>query len=232
MNAKKLIFNIIHCFLPTLLYKKASYSQGGEDMILASFYDGKKGYKGFYVDVGAHHPFRFSNTAFFYRKGWKGINIEPTPSLFKAFHRFRKRDFNLKLAVGNGAPAVFNIYNDDALNTFSNELVADRKKRVGDKYYVIDKIEIPTFPLSHILDKYLPKDQKIDILSVDVEGLDLFVLKSNDWDRFRPDFIIVECQMSIDESAQNELYQYLHSKGYIVFGITRLNCIFMNKNLV
>ena len=58
-----------------------SYSQEGEDMVLRSFFEGQKNYKGFFVDVGAHHPYRFSNTLHFYKKGWRGINIDPQPGM-------------------------------------------------------------------------------------------------------------------------------------------------------
>ena len=60
-----------------------SYSQEGEDMILRRFLAGQK--DGFYVDVGAHHPVRFSNTYYFYKQGWAGINIEPNPDSLAAF---------------------------------------------------------------------------------------------------------------------------------------------------
>jgi hypothetical protein len=84
--------------LPQHLHKNGSYSQDGEDMVLkVFFYENKRKYEGFYIDVGAHHPFRFSNTAFFYQKGWRGINIEPTPDLIKKFKRYRKRDINLNV---------------------------------------------------------------------------------------------------------------------------------------
>ena len=58
-----------------LKYLNCSYSQEGEDMVLARYLEGQK--NGFYVDVGAHHPFRFSNTYHFYLKGWHGVNIDP-----------------------------------------------------------------------------------------------------------------------------------------------------------
>jgi len=68
---------------------KKSYSQDGEDVVLASFYENMKNYRGFYVDIGAHHPVRFSNTWMFYKNGWKGINIDPTPGSMKAFNVIR-----------------------------------------------------------------------------------------------------------------------------------------------
>ncbi len=61
-------------------------------MIVASFYDSNPHYKGFYVDIGAHHPFRYSNTQFFYEKGWRGINIDATPGSMDRFKDFRPED--------------------------------------------------------------------------------------------------------------------------------------------
>jgi hypothetical protein len=55
---------------------------------------------GFYIDVGAHHPFRYSNTHMLYRRGWRGINIDPIPGAKIAFDRFRPGDINLEMGVG------------------------------------------------------------------------------------------------------------------------------------
>ena len=79
-------------------YKK-SYAQDGEDVALAAFYDTQKGYKGFYVDIGAHHPKRFSNTYFFYKKGWSGINIDAMPGSMHGFRLLRTRDINLEMGI-------------------------------------------------------------------------------------------------------------------------------------
>lgn len=74
------------------------YSQEGEDMVLRKIFKNQK--KGFYVDIGAHHPKRFSNTHLLYKKGWKGINIDVTPGSIKLFNQLRPRDTNLELGVG------------------------------------------------------------------------------------------------------------------------------------
>ncbi len=71
-----------------------SYSQEGEDLILQRFFETKE--NGFYIDVGAHNPTRFSNTFIFYLKGWRGINIEPTPGSKTAFDSVRPKDLNIE----------------------------------------------------------------------------------------------------------------------------------------
>ena len=80
-------------------YLKGSYSQKGEDLLMYKFFHNKQ--NGFYVDIGAFHPSRLSNTKYFYDKGWHGINIEPHPQRIKEFEKERKRDINLEMGIGN-----------------------------------------------------------------------------------------------------------------------------------
>jgi len=70
-------------------YRRESYAQEGEDLVLARLLEPVG--KGFYVDVVAHHPFRFSNTFLFYRMGWRGINIDAMPGSMRPFRRHRRR---------------------------------------------------------------------------------------------------------------------------------------------
>jgi len=78
-----------------------SYSQDGEDMLLRPLLmESVPDYKGFFVDIGAHHPFRFSNTMHFYELGWHGINVEPTPAAIALFNQYRSNDINLNVGIG------------------------------------------------------------------------------------------------------------------------------------
>ena len=183
-------------------------------MILQSFYEGKKKYKGFFVDVGAHHPYRYSNTLFFYKRGWKGINIEPTPGAIKAFNLFRSRDINLNIGIsGKQDKLTFYCFNEPALNGFSKELSEERNST--SKIYKIEKeIPVETYPLAYVLDRYLPAGQKIDFFTIDVEGLDLEVLKSNNWDKYKPAFVLVEDSVDFTDITNSETYKYLNKMGY------------------
>lgn len=204
-------------------YATKSYSQEGEDMILRQIF----GYSepGFYVDIGAHHPKRFSNTCYFYGKGWRGINIDATPGSMKLFNKRRGEDINLEIAVANEKrEMIYYIFNEPAVNTF-DEKFAD--KAIDDGYKLIRKQKIETRTLKEILVEYLPKNKKIDFMSVDVEGFDLEVLKSNDFDLFRPAYILVECHgVNMNEIQNNDVYIFLHEKNYDFFGKTVLTLIF------
>ena len=166
-----------------------SYSQEGEDLILQRMFDGQQA--GFYVDVGAHHPRRYSNTHIFYRRGWKGINIEPNPQAMRLFARQRSRDCNVQLGVAEQAGSMtYHEFDEPALNTFDEKLAAWRSANT--RYRVVGRREIPVQPLAGILQRHLPANQSIDFLSIDVEGLDLAVLRSNDWRQFRPRCVLAE----------------------------------------
>jgi FkbM family methyltransferase len=170
-------------------YVNLAYSQDGEDMILRRIFERQQ--SGFYVDVGAHHPFRFSNTCYFYRRGWRGINIDPNPDAIAAFRRDRPSDINVCVGISDTVGSLsFHFFNEPALNTFDADLAAERARSPG--YRLVETRSVPVRRLDDLLAEFLPSGRSIDFLSIDVEGLDLSVLRSNDWSRFRPCILLVE----------------------------------------
>jgi len=196
------------------IYSTLSFSQEGEDLIIKRIFEGQK--TGFYVDVGAHHPKRFSNTYLFYKMGWQGINIDAMPESMNIFKIKRPRDINLEIGVSNEQQElVYYMFNEPALNTFSED---EAKNKDGLRNYkIIDKIKIKTSPLKSILDEYLPKDCKIDFMSIDVEGFDLQVIESNDWEKYRPTIILIEDLKKyaiVELTEHSEIYKFLIVKDY------------------
>lgn len=208
-----------------LKYQK-SFSQDGEDIVLGSFFENRKDYSGFYVDVGAHHPVRFSNTLKFYKKNWRGINIDPTPGSMIPFRILRRRDINLEIGVGSEyGELTFYCFNEPALNTFDKVLAEARN--TNNPYYITKEVRVPLFTLKDIFEKNLPPNQKIDFMSIDVEGLDLAVLRSNDWSRFDPGYILVEDPgFKVEALNDSEIYNFLYSKGYKVVAQLKRTIIF------
>ncbi len=187
------------------------YGQDGEDLILNRLLEGQP--IGFYVDVGAHHPVRFSNTHLFYQRGWRGINIDAMPGSMKKFKKLRSRDINIECGVaGTAGKLVYHQFNEPALNTFdANE--AEHKNKPP--YQMIGTVEVAVERLDTLLARYLPPGQQIDFLSVDVEGKDEEVLRSNDWSRYRPRFILAETLRTDMLSMGNcPVVQFLRSVGY------------------
>jgi len=192
-----------------------AYSQEGEDMILRNIFEGQK--KGFYVDVGAHHPKRFSNTYLFYKMGWSGINIDAMPGSMKAFDKIRSRDINLEVAVSDKKETLtYYVFDEPALNGFSEEISEERIKRGNHR--VVDEVRLETSTLEEILDNYLPQGLEIDFLSVDVEGFDLRVLRSNNWQKYRPRFVLVESlEFELEKMDEDNVYRYLKGEGYSLY---------------
>jgi FkbM family methyltransferase len=205
-------------------YATKSYSQEGEDMILNRIFEGKR--DGFYVDVGAHHPRRFSNTYFFYKRGWSGINVEPNPDVIKNFNSDRSRDTNLQCGISDCEDTLkYYYFNDPALNTFDEGIVKSRLENTS--YKVVKYDHIPVVNLSSILKKSLPVGMQIDFLSVDVEGFDFAVLKSNDWGQFRPSCVLAEVlDATLEEAISGEIAQFMREQGYRVFARTYNTLIF------
>jgi len=209
-------------------YSLKSYSQEGEDMILRRLFE--KQQIGFYVDVGAHHPKRFSNTYFFYEKGWRGINIDAMPNSMKPFKRIRPRDINIEKPVSEQKQILtYYAFNEPALNGFSKELSNERASQ-DNNYHIIFEKDIETSTLTEILDENLPLNQEIDFLSIDVEGLDFMVLKSNDFVKYKPKVILIEILgSSLKDIENNEVTKYLKENGYDIYAKAVNTVIFIEN---
>lgn len=198
-----------------------SFSQSGEDMVIDAFFLEQE--KGFYVDVGANHPVRFSNTYHFYLKGWRGLTIDANPEFINLFGRIRPDDIAIKSAVGRPGIEDFFVFEESCYNTFdreiANEIVAKQLSRLS------DTLHIKKSPLSEILDSHIPEGQRIDFLTIDCEGLDVEILESNNWERYRPEFICAECHDSL-RKTQDGAHGFLYGKGYHLVAKTKLSELF------
>ncbi|WP_292780608.1 FkbM family methyltransferase [Methylophilus sp. UBA6697] len=215
-----------------ILEKKYShyYAQEGEDIILARIFDRKN--SGFFVDIGAHHPTRFSNTYYFYKNlNWAGINVEPNPDAIQLFRLQRPRDINLNLGVASkNATLEFYQFDEPALNTFSKSMFEERLSHTPYKHVGTKNVQVS--PLSEILAHNLPKNTKIDFMTIDVEGLDLEVLESNDWKLYRPDWVLVE-ELNLDniENLDFKIHNFMKTKNYVLFAKTYNTLFYKNREL-
>lgn len=179
------LMELKHRFVMELL--RNSYSQKGEDLII----DRLLGFKqdGLYVDIGANAPHRFNNTKRFYKKGWKGINIEPNIINYEKFIKDRKTDINLNIGIGlTNSRLTFYKFIPDTLSTFSEQEAASY---LNQGYKLDYTTEVDVKRLGEVLPEYC-SNRAIDFMSIDTEGFDMQVLKSNDWTRFKPKLVCIE----------------------------------------
>ena len=210
-------------------HHQLSFSQEGEDICLLELLHGKS--PGFFVDVGAHHPQRFSNTYTLYLRGWRGLNIDPLPGSAEQFRRVRPGDISIEVGVAmERARLTYHQFDEPALNTFSPKLAAQRESEVGVRS--CGTREIDTVPLVELLNTYLPKEKRFDVLNVDVEGLDLEVLQSNDWRIYRPRFVLVEDLGSVlrRNPRDSSVVSFMNQRDYELIAVGRRTLFFQSKD--
>lgn len=215
-------------------FKKHFYSQDGEDALLSAFYEDKPEYKGFYIDIGALHPLRFSNTQIFYDKGWRGINIDATPGSMEAFKRIRPDDINIEVGISDVRGQLeYYSFEEPALNSFSKE-ISEERIRTGWKLKKNGVIKIETFPINDVLCNHVPEGQIIDFITIDVEGLELNLLKTLDFSKFAPIFFLIEelefVGRDFTEYKTSSVYKFLQNKGYAPVAKTMRTVIYQNVN--
>ncbi len=224
MNKKYLTISKYVNFLRRKIFGIAhvSYSQCGEDIILDYLLKHKE--KGVYIDIGANDPRVFSNTYFFYKKGWSGVVVEPNQDKLRLFKLFRRRDKKIQMAIDKEGMMTLYKFKEDPLNTISEE-VAKSYEGMGHK--IIGKENIQTIPLSKLFE--INNLKEVDILSVDTEGQNLSVLKTNDWNIYRPSFVLVEtAEYDTEKDVYNESQFdiYMSEQRYERVASTRINSIY------
>lgn len=215
MIIRKILNKINNLVYPPHRYSNKSFSQEGEDLIVRSIFASKQDV-GFYVDIGAHHPYRLSNTFCFYEMGWSGINIDPIPNMKLLFDSHRHRDINLNLGVSNNSGEMkYFIFNEPAVNTFNEQLAFELANESKHRCKLVETKVVKVDTLANILNNHIINDKFIDFMSIDVKGYELEVLQSNDWSRYRPKVLLVEIHnLDFENLHSNEVYKYLNDIGY------------------
>lgn len=234
MNLLERVYNKF--FDKSYASKKVSYSQCGEDLIVDFLLTWVLGIKEpSYLDIGAHHPFKLNNTYLFYQKGLTGVNIEPDPYLFSDFQKVRQRDININKGVGfnkGNEMADFYIMSSRTLNTFSKK-EADRISGGGNiKIDEIKKIEL--ININDVFSKYFA-DKTLDFLSIDVEGLDFEIIKSLNFEMYRPNIICLETIFFSEGriiKKQKPTIDFLLENEYFLYADTAINSIFVRNNIL
>ena len=196
--------------------KRKSYAMDGEDIAINVF--NKKLEKGFYVDIGAHHPIQRNNTHLLFKKGWEGINIDVNKFSINLFNFLRPEDLNLQIAVSDKEGELSFYYQKkfSQLNTTDKEIAKENFQ--GN--YQEKKVKCQT--IQNILDNSKYSNKKIDFLNIDVEGAEMKVLNTLNFEIYDPSLICVEIlgyremqsEQREKEIKNNEIYKFLVNKGY------------------
>jgi FkbM family methyltransferase len=223
--------NLLHKIFFT---KKIYFSFSGVDLILQNIF--MKQNDGLYIDVGCQHPIKNNNTYLLYKKGWKGINVDLDKDNIKLFNSARPEDYNVNKALSSEIKNVelYFYHKKSPINTI------DKKTSEFQKAKVSSIRNITTDTLNNIISNTKYKDCCIDLLSIDVEGHELQVLKGFNLTKYRPKVIVVEYldlnvskleikNLTLKDVIDSEIYKYLSSNGYILVNSIYCDLVFINK---
>lgn len=218
---------------------KVSYAQFGEDLILANIFDFLKIPRPTYLDIGAWDPITDSNTYLFYLRGSRGVLVEPNPAYFKKLKETRKGDVVLAIGIGVTDQENADYYiigkgdgkgDGGGWNTFSKENAENAAKISGEAMKIERVIKRPLVNINKVIEENFKKTP--DLISVDVEGLDLSILKSLDFGRFRPKVLCVETFSSVDKIYRDKIVDLMTSKGYVLYGGNFVNAVFIDQEIL
>ena len=230
----KIYLNLQNIYKKIILQDKY-YSFSGVDIVLKKIFYQQE--KGFYIDVGCQNPIKNNNTYLLYKKGWEGINIDLDKDNIDLFNSARPKDSNFNKAISSDIKNVelYFYHKKSPINTIDKKTSDFQKAKVTS----IKKINTDTLDNIILNSKY--KNHTFDLLSIDVEGHELDVLKGFDLDKYSPKVIVVEYldlnvskleikNLSIENVLNSEIYKYLISKNYILVNSIYCDLVFVNKS--
>ncbi len=226
----KFVISIIYFILVKIKYIRSA-SQEGEDLIIDRILktNNIKFKDIFYLDIGAGHPIKYSNTFYFYLRGSTGITVDAFKKNISLHKIFRPRDISFNLLLGDKDEYVdFFLFKESELNT-SNKIRLDELKKqniYSHSSIKIKKVSINNFIKNNIKEKL----NKVNFLNIDIEGGDLEIIQLIDWNILQPKVICVEIfTKNMNEIYESEIYNILKSNGYLMNSKMINSVIFIKK---
>ena len=213
---------------------RVSTSQSGEDSIISYILSmlGISTRDVTYLDLGANHARLLSNTYFFYQHGARGVLVEANPDLIPELERERARDTILHRCVTekDDEEVEFFILNGDGLCT-ANRDWAEHAVSVNPEIKIERTVLVSTITISSILQNYFSAAPTI--LNIDIEGNELYILKSMDFEKYRPLIVVAETipydPHLVTGQKKMELIQFMREMGYLEYAFTGINSIFIDQ---
>jgi FkbM family methyltransferase len=210
-----------------------SYAQSGEDVVVAALFDFLKIGKPTYLDVGAYLPIFSNNTYLFYKKGGRGVLVEPNVDLIPELRTKRPGDTVLNVGIGVTEQEAADYYRMtlSQWNTFDKDEAERRVAKTGGEVKIIQVVKMPLVPINRIISEHFPRVGP-DFLSIDIESLDLAVLRTLDFSRSRPKVICTETLIPLTARMDPEITRFLDSQGYEARGMTFANTVYIDRSLL
>lgn len=225
---KRSLRNLLSQFISEPL--KGTYAQAGEDAIIKFLFDSKGVVQPSYLELGTNKPDAYNNTYLFYKLNSRGVCVEADETLIDSIKKVRPGDkvIHAGVSVQNGEESDFYIFNEPSLNTF-NKAEAESRERKG-TYKMVKVTKVKLLAVNKLISENFSAFP--DFLSIDIEGLDMEVLRTLDYSSYPIPVICAEtCTYSENhiKPKNEEIARFLIEKGYFIYADTYINTIFVNK---
>lgn len=204
---------------------RRTFSQFGEDSIVEHLFPSRM--NGRYLDIGCYHPYKYSNTANLYSRGWSGVNVDANPYVIDTFNKSRSRDTNLNFIIGTKKDNDFWILNKRSAENTSSLALAEVTARAHG-IELPQPIKVNVASLAEIMDEHF-QTKPPEYLNIDAEASDLEVLKSGDWTLSRPSLVSVEDGAFLfDEPLNSDIYRFMRSVNYCMYSRCHATSFFVD----
>ncbi|HNW90496.1 MAG TPA: FkbM family methyltransferase [Bacteroidales bacterium] len=227
---RKIVFRYIKPEIK-VRYRLNTYSQAGEDAVLTFLFADKKKLSLTYLDIGTNEPDTCNNTYLFYTRGNRGVCVEADKTLIPKIKNIRPEDkvIHAGVSVSEMKEADFYIFDIKGISTFDK---GEAERRIAGGTYKITRVDrVPLMTINQLIKENF--DTYPDLLSIDIEGLDLDVLKSLDFEKYPIPVICAEtCAYGENHIRPKDksIESFLVAEGYEIYADTYINTIFVNKN--
>ena len=223
--------------IPSML--EEHYGQCGEDLIIFSIARAlqRQGHIGdwsdyIYIEIGGNHAFAGNNTYLLHKyTGMNGILVEANPALLDDLKKARPHDQVVYAAVTNE-----DLENIELYISRHHELSSLEKRFVeewhGGAVGIQEIVRVPAIRPNQFFATHIPKDKQILLLSIDIEGKDLDIVKDIDFSRWRPLFVQLEPSEGYAPGEGKRMTEWMNEQGYILFSCTNVNLIYIDKGLL
>ena len=195
------------------------YAEFAEDVMVNRIL--KKIKKGFYVDIGAYHPYKGSLTYNLYNRKWNGMNLDISKSSIDLFNIARPNDININCAISEFNGETY-YYENSPINQQNSLIPQDDNQK---------KIKIQSYKLSEILK--MQNINSVDYINIDTEGNELEVLMGIDFSKINPIlFTIEDNSFDLNNEIKKKKIIFLKEKNYELINIIGVTMFFVKKDSV
>ena len=212
-------------------YINKSYAQCGEDLVIDLITQRMGLTKFTYLDIGTNHPKKFNNTYLFYKRGCRGVCVEPDVDIVRQIKSARPGDVVLNVGLSSGEESIADFYlmSVNTLNTFSKN---DAEELDREGTYKIRKVaKVPLKNINNIIAENF-KGKVPTLVSLDVEGWNEEIIQSFDFTKYRPDIFCIETT-HFDAGSKivriDGIFEVMKKNGYTVFSDNQINTVFVSN---